>query len=228
MPGVHTATHIVRRPWESLVIFLVAFFVLAVVLYAIDFVPEPVATKSDTSTDAPTVTVSQVAQNAHVANVNLIAGPTPSVTNVHPGLAPTRVVIPKVGVDTPISNPSSTNIEVLDSELLKGAVHYPGTAYLGEEGSVLLFGHQSYLPVIHNQAFKAFNDLQKLQTGDTISVYGGRTEYRYAVRSVTLVTVDFGSIPLDTKGETLTLVTCNSLGEKEQRYIIKADLLGTF
>ena len=232
MSRAQSITHVIHKPWETTLVFLVTFFVLCVFFYLIDFVPEPIAQVPAATAPAtitvPTVSVSEVGSRPHVSNVNLIAGPAPAVTNTHAGAVPTRVVIKKVGIDTPISDPASTKLEVLDNALLSGAVHYPGTAYLGEQGSVLLFGHQSYLPIIHNQAFKAFNNVQKLSEGDIISVYSGATEYRYAVRSVTLVTVDFGAISLETTGQTLTLVTCNSLGEKEQRYIVKADFIGTF
>ena len=223
----HAHAHITTRPWMSLVVFLVVFFLMCVVLFLVDFVPE--APVTDATQQQPTVTtVATLTKAASVQNVNLIAGPTPAVSQASTGLKPTRVVVPKVGIDTPVSNPSKSDIAVLDDALLSGAVRYPGTAFMNEEGSVVIFGHQSYLPVVHNQAFKAFNDLQKLSEGDVISVYAGDTEFRYAVRSVQLVTTDFGSIALETKGQTLTLVTCNSLGAKEERYIVKANLLGTY
>lgn len=233
MRGANHITHIVTKPWETAAVFLGSFFILSVFLNLIDFVPEAptvdtASEKSAPTTQAPVVTVSQVAA-LHERNLNLIAGPAPAVTQAsESGILPTRVVIEKVGVDTPVSNPRSTTLASLDNALLTGAVRFPGTASLDTQGSVVIFGHQSYLPVVHNKAFKAFNDLQKLTQGDTISVYSGNTEYRYAVRSVMLVTTDYGSIPLETVGRTLTLVTCNSLGEKEERYIVKADLIGTF
>lgn len=205
---------------------------MSTALFFVDFVPEAPEVANNTKpvnvTVNKTTTIAEVTKAQPVQNVNLIAGPTPAVMQATTGLKPTRVVIPKVGVDTPVSNPTSKSLAALDDALLTGAVRYPGTAFLNEEGSVVIFGHQSYLPVVHNKAFKAFNDIQNLVAGDVISVYAGNVEYRYAVRSVTLVTTDAGSIALDTHGQTLTLVTCNSLGSKEERNIIKADLIGTF
>lgn len=234
MSDLHRAHHVVTRPWESLFVFLLFFFLMSTGLFFIDFVPEPpaevvkqaeVPAVTVTST---TTTVAELTKVAAVQNVNLIAGPTPAVSNMTTGLKPTRVVVKKVGVDTPVLNPTKSDLATLDEALLKGAVRYPGTAHMNEEGSVVIFGHQSYLPVVRNQAFKAFNDLQNLVPGDVISVYAGDVEFRYAVRTVELKTTDAGSIALETKGQTLTLVTCNSLGAKEERYIIKADLIGTF
>lgn len=223
--------HVTTRPWASLGVFLAVFFLMCVFLFLIDFVPEAPGTGTavETVPAAPvTTTVAELTKTEAVQNVNLIAGPAPALMQTATGLTPTRVVVPKVGVDTPVLNPLKNDLATLDNALLSGAVRYPGTAFMNEEGSVVIFGHQSYLPVVHNKAFKAFNDLQLLVQGDVISVYAGDTEYRYAVRSVELVTTDAGSIALETKGQTLTLVTCNSLGAKEERYIVKADLIGTF
>ena len=228
--------HVTEKPWTALGVFIGIFFMLSVFLFAVDFVPEPPASDGTSpapavTTESPTPTTTTVAELTKIEpvhNVNLIAGPTPAVMKVTTGLKPTRIVVPKVGVDTPVLNPVKSDLRTLDEALLKGAVRYPGTAHMNEEGSVVIFGHQSYLPVVRNQAFKAFNDLQNLESGDVISVYAGDTEFRYAVRSVELKTTDAGSIALETKGQTLTLVTCNSLGAKEERYIIKADLLGTY
>lgn len=229
MSATFKPTHITHHPWESLAVFLGSFFILAVFLNLIDFVPEaPADAQPAVQAPAPFVSLDQVTSTARAKNVNLIAGPAPAVINGAVGIAPTRVVIGTIGVDTPVTNPQSTSLASLDEELLSGAVRYPGTAYLDEEGSVLIFGHQSYLPVVKNKAFKAFNDVQDLKQGDTISVYAGATEYRYAVRSVTLVSTEIGTIPLETRGRTLVLVTCNSLGGKEERYIVRADFIGTF
>jgi LPXTG-site transpeptidase (sortase) family protein len=235
MSSLHRAHHVVTRPWESLFVFLGVFFILSSLLFIIDFVPEEPELADATGASVPTTavmptttTVAELTKAAPVQNVNLIAGPTPAVTQVSTGIKPTRIVVQKVGVDTVILNPVKSDLASLDDALLSGAVRYPGTAHMNEEGSVVIFGHQSYLPVVHNKAFKAFNDLQNLEGGDIISVYAGTTEFRYAVRSVTLTNTDAGSIALETKGQTLTLVTCNSLGAKEERYVVKADLIGTF
>lgn len=219
---------VTERPWEALIIFLLCFFLFSVVLFIIDFVPEPIQEpETKATTTAPVTTVKEIPDLVPVQSTSLVAGPALAVVEVEASNLPTRIVIDKVGVDTPVVNPKSQSLAVLDAELLKGAVRYPGSAALGVEGSTVIFGHQSYLPVVRNQAFKAFNDLQDLKQGDTISVFAGSTEYRYTVRSVELVTTDVGSIALPTSGHTLTLVTCNSLGAKEERNIIIADFIGT-
>jgi LPXTG-site transpeptidase (sortase) family protein len=137
------------------------------------------------------------------------------------GEVPTRIVIKKIGVDTIISNPKSANNDILNQYLLKGAVRYPGSGMLGQ-GNVFLFGHSSSLPVINNQAYKAFNHLKDLNPQDLILVYSEGKEYTYKVFSVTLVDSDKELVDLSTSKNMLTLSTCNVFGEKQERFVIEA------
>ncbi len=203
----HSKRGAAKRPWEFLTVFLFVFFIISVFLYAIDFVPE--APSGDSS---PFVAEKIVAP-----------------AEIEPQYAveePLKVVINSIGVDTLIKNPESTAFAVLDQELLKGAVRYPASAMLGEPGTVFLFGHQSYLPVVRNKAFKAFNDIQKLKEGDTISVSSKSAEYVYRVTKVTLTTADKGVIPLAREGSRLILSTCNSISsDREERYVVEAEMV---
>ncbi len=146
------------------------------------------------------------------------------------GELPLRIVIKTIGMDETISNPTSTDVDVLDQALLSGPIHYPTSALLREEGTMLLFGHSSYLPIVHNQNYKAFDGIQNLKPGQTISVYSATTEYRYAVVGVS--TADAASspiVPLAQTGQHLTLITCDSFtGQTTDRYIVAADLEGTY
>lgn len=141
------------------------------------------------------------------------------------GELPTRIEIPSIGVAANITNPNTTNIEALDRALLGGAVRYPGTGKLGEEGNVLIFGHSSYLPVVQNQAYKAFNGIQNLKKGDRIVVYGDQSVYIYEVETVEESNTTTGEIALDVSGAKLTLATCDTFGAKSDRFIVTAELL---
>jgi sortase A len=142
--------------------------------------------------------------------------------------APVRVVATAISMDVSVENPNTTDIGVLDDALLRGAVRWPESAMLGVEGTVFLFGHSSYLPVVYNRAYKAFNKIQDLKTGDTISVYSATTEYRYAVRSVRLADASEDVIELPQTGRQLILVTCDSFGRKTSRFVVTAELVGAF
>ncbi|HLD13946.1 MAG TPA: sortase [Burkholderiales bacterium] len=194
---------IFRKPFAFAGVFLVAFFLSAVFLNLVDFVPESVATGSTEDAEL-------MQKNAESDTV----------------AAPSRIVIPAIGVDVAIENPTSTDIAILDAALLSGVVRYPGSALLGEDATMFLFGHQSYLPVVRNQAFKAFNGLQNLEEGDTITVSSATADYAYRVSSVTLTTAAEGVIELETGARKLVLSTCNSFGKKsEERFVVKADLI---
>lgn len=183
-------------------VFFGVFFFTAVILFLIDFVPE-----------APQQEESTVAE----ASSEETQVETPQYVE-----APTRVVIPSIGVDTTIENPTSTAIADLDNALLSGAVRYPGSARLGERSTMFLFGHQSSLPVVQNKAFKAFNGLQKLSAGDVIQVYSDNTLYEYTVQSVSLVQASDALIPLKENTQNLVLSTCNSFGDPGERYVVDA------
>ncbi|MEK7125993.1 MAG: sortase, partial [Patescibacteria group bacterium] len=137
-----------------------------------------------------------------------------------------KIEISKIGLSAVIVNPTTTDIAALDKELLKGAVRYPTSAKLGEIGNVVLFGHSSYLPVVGNQAYKSFNGIQKLAVGDVVTVYSDNTAYTYSVRNVAEEKADANiAIPLSVSGKILTLVTCNSFGAKEDRFVVTAELV---
>ncbi|MBI3573907.1 sortase [Candidatus Kaiserbacteria bacterium] len=138
---------------------------------------------------------------------------------------PVHVKAPSVGIDISVSDPSSTEVSTLDSALLKGAVRYPNSALLGQNAAVYLFGHQSYLPIVHNQAFKAFNGLQKLKAGDEVIVSSQSADYHYRVTSVRLVEASEATIDLSSGARKLILTTCDSFGTKTQRYVVEADFI---
>ncbi|MCR4333478.1 MAG: sortase [Patescibacteria group bacterium] len=138
---------------------------------------------------------------------------------------PLKIEIPKIALVATIANPSTTDVVILDDALLKGAVRYPTSAKLGEVGNVVLFGHSSYLPVVLNQAFKTFNGIQKLVAGDIITVSSADTVYTYRVRDMKKENANNAGIDLDVAGRVLTLATCNSFGEKADRFVITADFV---
>ncbi len=139
---------------------------------------------------------------------------------------PVRIEIAAISLSVTIANPTTTDIEALDSYLLRGAVRYPTSARLGEAGNVVLFGHSSYLPVVGNQAYKTFNGIQKLAVGDTIMVSSVDTVYTYRVREVAKESAASNAgISLEKKGRQLTLATCNSFGAKSDRFVVTADFV---
>ena len=140
---------------------------------------------------------------------------------------PDRLVIPSIGTNLPISNPQTRNIAALDAELKTAAVRYPDSATLGQRGgNVLLFGHSSRLPVVRNQLYKAFNNIETLKDGDVIYVQSGSETYTYRVTNVYQASATDDKIALAVDGHRLTLLTCDSFGSKNDRWVVEAEFTG--
>ncbi len=145
-------------------------------------------------------------------------------------ILPTRLVIPIVDIDAPISNPDTTDIDELDKELLSSVVRYPGSGSLGRDGNMLIFGHSTGYRNVRNPMFKVFNELKTLEEGNVIKLISDGVEYVYTVSNLeheeaSNVTVDFITEP---GVQQLTLSTCDSFGKKSDRWIITADFIGSY
>lgn len=201
---IQAVRRVYTRKWSFLAVFALVFLGIVAILVELDLLPQ-------TSSAPEAMTVSMNANK-----------PLP-IDTVE---LPMKIEIPTLGSSANIVNPTSLDITVLDEDLLKGAVRYPTSAKLGESGNVVVFGHSSYLPVVGNQAYKTFNGIQKLVTGDTITVYSSTTVHTYRVRSVAKESADNNSaISLSATGKMLTLVTCNSFGAKTDRFVVTADFV---
>lgn len=136
-------------------------------------------------------------------------------------LKPERILISKISVDQQVLNPTSKLVEDLDRELLKGVVRYPDSGLLGEKKNIFLFAHSTGFKVVKNQAFKAFNRLNELKSGDDVVLISGKTAYLYKVFASDEVSAEIALIQFDDK-DTLILSTCNTFGEKSARFIVRA------
>jgi LPXTG-site transpeptidase (sortase) family protein len=199
---------IAEHPFLFAVAFLALFFLSVAFLSAVGDTPNPV-----------------------VSDVNAV--PTSSGTAATPDTPENavRLVAKDIGLDVTVVNPSSTDIDVLDNDLTLGAVHYPTSASLGVNGTVLIFGHSSYLPVVIHQYYKTFDGIQDLKTGEIVSVYSATTEYRYSVTGVRVADSTDSSddqIPLPSDAKYLTLVTCDSFASKSNRFIVTATFVGAY
>lgn len=137
---------------------------------------------------------------------------------------PTRIVINKINVDVSVANPNTTDLATLDDYLLRGAVRYPGSGLLGF-GNMFIFAHSTGLQVVNNQAFRAFNGLKNLTTGDLIEVYSNSKVSTYRVTSVKMVDQNEALVDFDNNRNMLTLSTCNSFGQKGDRYVVEAEFV---
>ena len=148
------------------------------------------------------------------------------------GVEPKRIVIPAIGLDLPVQNIESRDINVLYENLKNGPIRYVDSARLGEEGNVLVFGHSSRIPVVKNRMYKAFNRVPELAAGDTITLVGEidgvERSYLYSVVSVERKDIKDPTavVSLAKEGRRLTLVTCDTLTGETARFVLEADFIG--
>jgi LPXTG-site transpeptidase (sortase) family protein len=142
---------------------------------------------------------------------------TPTPTPVPPSEAPpTRLVIPKIGVDAPLEMqtvpvsgvmPMPSGPEVV--AWYDMSTYHPGQEYrIGFGGNAILSGHVDYI----RYGPAVFWDLGELQPGDEVQVHlGDGTLYRYAVAWNEIWPAS--AIPWDrvfeiNERDAVTLVTC--------------------
>jgi LPXTG-site transpeptidase (sortase) family protein len=137
-------------------------------------------------------------------------------------IRPDRITIDKVGIDSIIEQPNTVDIPTLDQALNKGAVHYPGSGSV-TSGNMFIFGHSSNWAVVQNQAYKTFNGLERLKNNDEIKVMADGREFIYKVTSVNLVDEDDALVEFNNSDRTLTISTCYTFGEKQERWVVEAE-----
>ena len=211
--------NILARKVAFLVTFFLIFTLSYAILYALDFYPET------TKSEAKEVTSSTT---ANVVTTKVITKPEiQKVISIGTSSLPIKLVIPSLEKTITVLNPASRSVTALDNALLSGVVRHPDSASLVDEGTILIMGHSSYLPTVHNYNFQAFNGIQNLKWGDSISLFSSDTEYVYRVEKVYKAKASLLTVPVNGTGHTLTLATCNSFGSKDDRFIVEATLIKT-
>ena len=117
-------------------------------------------------------------------------------------------------------------VTVGGDDLDASLIHYGGTAYPGESGNPVIFGH-SVLPQFYNpKSYRAiFTMLPTLKPGDEIKMNYDGISYNYVVYDYYEVSPDQVNIlEQQYSKKDLTLVTCTPPGTYWRRGIIKARL----
>ncbi len=209
------------------------FFAMSIVMFfltfsaadSIGFVPCQVDGTCAGDQSSDTVGLSDLPQLGDNGSVQ----PSASVAQDAKGVLPTRIKIASVGIDLPVQNPDTRDVDTLDNLLKNGPARYVDSAELGQSGNVLIFAHSSHLPIVRNKMFQAFNQIPNVKQGDSVEVDGADGKaYLYTVDSVVKATTDDGTtIDLSqSQGAKLTLVTCDTLTGKSARFILSADFVG--
>ena len=190
------------------------------ILYAIDFIPEPVDEANSQETEGTVVEEFDWFAEYDVKYEE------PETLDVADAL-PSSITFDSIGKTVKVLNPTSRTIADLDEALLSGAVRHPDSADFRNTGNIFILGHSSYLPNVFNRNYQAFNGIQDLTWGDTIRLRSSEAEYVYRVDRVYKASASEVNVPVDTGSAKLTLATCNSFGSKDDRFIVEASLVST-
>lgn len=205
------------------VFFLVSLITYAI-LFALDFYPEPKNTENKQDV-VSTVEASVLENNPEEKKTDTKEVPQHTPLPAGEEL-PVRISISKSDTDVAVLNPESLDLNELDNALLDGVVRHPQSADFADTGNILIFGHSSYLPTVFNKNFQAFNGVQDLHWGDEVILTSkSGTQYIYRVNRVYKVKASETIIDNERGKAKLTIVTCNSFGSKDDRFIVEAILV---
>ncbi|EKD94202.1 MAG: hypothetical protein ACD_27C00007G0001 [uncultured bacterium] len=127
----------------------------------------------------------------------------------------------------PRLNISSAVVRNDHTDLKESLIHYPGTAFPGDLGNGVIFGH-SVLPQFFNPKnyLTIFSTLHLLEPGDEIEIVFGPATYTYQIKDIYETTPDdLSPLAQSYNNRVLTLITCTPPGTYLRRLIVKAVLL---
>lgn len=191
----------------------------------------PTATSTPTATLRPSPSPTATSTPLPPTATPLPPTPTPRPKPPVPAKSsPTRIVIPKIGVDVKVVEVGWRTVEKDGRPVTVWGVadyavgYHKGSAYPGQIGNCVLSGH-------HNVRGEVFRYLVNLEPGDEIMLYVGDTAYHYVVKEKFIVPEKYASKEQQlenkkwidpTPDERLTLVTCWPYWSYTHRVIVIA------
>jgi len=181
-------------------------------------VPAPTAAELSTPVVSPTPEPEPV-----------VPTPTP-VVRPPASSPPTRLVIPKIGVDIPVvpvgikTVNEGGNSKVVWADVPNAGGFHQSSAYPGYPGNTVINGHRDILGSV-------FRHLDQLDVGDEIVLYVADVAYRYDVAETLVLPETFASAEQRAENlqyigyipeERLTLVTCTPVGLATHRLLVIA------
>lgn len=123
-----------------------------------------------------------------------------------------KIFIPRLKLKSPIY------MGITDREFNLGVGQWPGTPKFGKKGNIVIGGHRT-------SAFRPFEEIQLLRSGDLIALTTGKKTFRYRVTGRSIVKPTAVWITTQTRTPTLTLFSCHPKGKTTHRYVVRAVLI---
>lgn len=143
-----------------------------------------------------------------------------------------RIIIPRINKNVPIVTVSSEALinrdwgkleQQIQEALRDGIVHYPGTAFPGQPGNIVVTGHSSYFPWDPGRFKDVFALLHDVRIGDRIYMHYEQEKYEYIVYDTQVVLPTQVDVLTQTGEDRLTLITCTPVGTNLRRLIVLAE-----
>jgi LPXTG-site transpeptidase (sortase) family protein len=134
--------------------------------------------------------------------------------------------IPSIGLVTSLVIGQSTDVSVLEQDLDKGVVYYPGSVLPGQSGNMVVLGHSAPPGWPHIKHDWVFSDISNLNPGDQIIMYFNHRQYTYTVKQKSIIKKgdEISLDGLNPKDNILTIVSCWPPGKNYQRIAVQAVL----
>jgi len=133
------------------------------------------------------------------------------------------VVIPKINAKSDITANVDTNDEKVYTEALsRGVAHAKGTYFPGQGKTIFLFSHSTSAPWLATRYSAVFYLLNKMNKGDSVTVFFADRRYDYEVVETKIVSPSDTSWLEAGDSERLILQTCTPPGTNFKRLLVIA------
>lgn len=191
----------------------------------------PTATLSPTPPLSVEVEASKVVPTAGATSAVTLQ-PSPTLTTVWAGVAPTRVRMPSIDLDAPVV-PIGWKVTTIDGQSQAiwdvpdgGRAGWHSTSMpLGVPGNTVLNGHNTSKGEVFRDLYKAEIGAQIFMEGEDGEIYAYRIGEKYILREAgqsLSVRLENARYIQQTSDERLTLVTCHPYGSLANRLVLIA------
>jgi len=122
-----------------------------------------------------------------------------------------RIQIPAINIDAPVVQGDGWE------QLKKGVAQHIGTPNPGENGNLVLSGHND----VYGEVFR---DLDRLNHGDTIILFTNRRQYTYVITGTQMVAPTAVEVMAPTTDTRVTLISCHPYLVDIHRIVVTAVL----
>ena len=191
-----------RKKFIKPLVFALGVLIIALILYLVVLPFYPIFKYKFFGKDISTV---------DPQNLSAVTEQTKALLGGQKAAGGNRLVIAKIGVNTPIMEGQNENA------LNQGAWRLPESSTPDKSGNTIITGHRfKYLPP-NNLTFYLFD---KLAVGDIFSIFWAGEEYYYRIREIKRVPAEETGILAPSAESIITLFTCDPIWSQDNRLVV--------